>query len=53
MFDMIDIEEMTGLYVQMLQVCLPITVFFGVSNIVVNMFTSAFFGGKLKIGGKF
>lgn len=51
--DYIDITELIALYVDMLQICLPITLFFGVSNIVINMFTNAFFNGKLRMGGRF
>lgn len=50
---MLDITQVAALYVEMLRFALPITVFFGLGNILLNMFTSAFFGGHLRLGGKF
>lgn len=39
------------IYADMLQVALPVAIAFGVSNLCVNIFLSAAFGGKIKIGG--
>lgn len=50
---MIDMNDLIALYVDMLGVCLPITLFFGLSNLAINMFVNAFFHGKLRMGGKF
>lgn len=48
----IDYVDLIVLYVQMLDYALPIAFFIGVSNIIINMFTSAAFSGRLQIGGK-
>lgn len=39
-------------YVEVLAIALPVSVTIGLVNMVLNMLLSAFFGGKLQIGGK-
>lgn len=38
-------------YADILQTVLPVAIAFGIGNLCVNMFLSAAFGGKIKIGG--
>lgn len=40
------------LYIDMLKIALPIAVFFGLSNLVVNIFLHCAFTGNLDISGR-
>lgn len=48
----VEILDFVRLYVDMLGIALPLTIFFGLGNVIVNMFCAAAFGGKLFFGGK-
>lgn len=39
------------IYADLLQIVLPVAIAFGIGNLCCNMFLSAAFGGKIKIGG--
>lgn len=45
------IQLAIDLYVQIIQDAIPFALVFGFSNLIVNTFLGAAFGGKLKIGG--
>ena len=49
---MVDISSWAfQTYADILQVVLPVAIAFGISNLCVNTFLVAAFGGKIKIGG--
>lgn len=48
----IIISGFVDIYLDMLAIALPIAVFFGLSNLVVNIFLKAAFTGKLDITGR-
>ena len=48
----ISLNVIVNCYVALVQFAMPIAVFFGVGNLLFDMFCSAAFGGILKIGGR-
>lgn len=45
------IRDVLGAYTDLLGIGLPIVLFIGASNVAINIIVSAFFGGRLVIGG--
>ena len=46
------VELAAAYYVEIIEFALPISIVFGLGNIVINMLLSAAFGGRLQLGGK-
>lgn len=50
MTDWVSLTDIIEIYASMLQIALPITFFFGMCNIIFNLFTGAAFRGALRLG---
>jgi len=46
------ISEFVGLYLACLAIGLPIAVVFGLANLIVNIFLTAGFSGRLDVSGR-
>ena len=45
------INDAVSLYIEIIKGAIPYALVFGLCNLVVNLFMSAAFGGRLKLGG--
>lgn len=45
------LEIVKEMYLDIIEQALPITVYIGLANLVINLFLSAAFGNRIKIGG--
>ena len=51
MLDAVQIRNLIGIYVKILEVALPIALVFGFSNLIVDTILTAAFTGRLRLGG--